>query len=630
MKLISTLLLICGFTSALVAQTGNELIQKRTTYSNTFVLENGSKETMISGEPVNYLDNGDWKQVNVNFRKEKNQFVNTTNSIISKFPTQTVSGQYITYQNEEKSFQVNSTKELVFLNTSGEIQAINISMQSVSGNASNNEINYSNIFPSIHDHYTAEYGAVKHEFILDELPAYVQSAHGNYFGFREEFLLPEGWTIEASEFSSNELIESSLKIKDETGEQLFTVPVPVYYESNAFDSDGSSKMKGAFQINQNGNTWFVSTLVPTEWLVDPMTQYPVIIDPTVTTTLNALTGGWQSQNNYVDNNGYVFIGVCCGNLEHRAWLKWDVSSIPDNACVTKAELLVYVNGVGGSAAELVHVYDMMATTTTGLFGPYGAILPAVYADQGNGYYTSFTITGTGYYSWYDLGANACSDIMTMMNSYDLFQVAIIFDNEPSTNWKRMTGNLCQLRITYDTNPPCAPLPITLGDYDMSCENGRAVIDWSTASEQNNDFFTIWESSDGVEFNEIAKVDGQGNSISTTNYQWSSPKDRAMNNYYRISQTDFDGTTKMLVTGSVDDCASEKAIVFINPDDNIEIKGENIQSITILDQMGRSVLDRVNNEAKSTIILDELNIVHGVYNAIVTKKNGETQVVRFVF
>ena len=56
-----------------------------------------------------------------------------------------------------------------------------------------------------------------------------------------------------------------------------------------------------------------------------------------------------------------------------------------------------------------------------------------------------------------------------------------------------------------------PLPITLTNFTASCEDNVALISWSTTSENNNDYFTIEKSSDGVLFESIGIVDGAGNS-----------------------------------------------------------------------------------------------------------------------
>ena len=94
-----------------------------------------------------------------------------------------------------------------------------------------------------------------------------------------------------------------------------------------------------------------------------------------------------------------------------------------------------------------------------------------------------------------------------------------------------------------------PLPIALDSFTgivaTEAEN-QIQLDWTTQSEKDNDYFTIWRSFKGQDWQEIGHVIGSGNSNELINYQYI---DRIMisqhgNNksiYYKLSQTDYDGT-----------------------------------------------------------------------------------------
>ncbi|MBK7856554.1 MAG: SBBP repeat-containing protein [Bacteroidetes bacterium] len=57
----------------------------------------------------------------------------------------------------------------------------------------------------------------------------------------------------------------------------------------------------------------------------------------------------------------------------------------------------------------------------------------------------------------------------------------------------------------------SPLPIELLSFDAAPNKNTIDITWATATETNNDFFTIEKSKDGNKFEDVAKVDGAGNS-----------------------------------------------------------------------------------------------------------------------
>lgn len=95
------------------------------------------------------------------------------------------------------------------------------------------------------------------------------------------------------------------------------------------------------------------------------------------------------------------------------------------------------------------------------------------------------------------------------------------------------------------------LPIELTHWVAKAAANEIQLVWSTATEINNDFFTIERSSNGIHWDVIAQVSGKGNTVTQQDYQFTDqPKTRGIL-YYRLSQTDFDGTQEMFDVLSVD-------------------------------------------------------------------------------
>jgi len=86
-----------------------------------------------------------------------------------------------------------------------------------------------------------------------------------------------------------------------------------------------------------------------------------------------------------------------------------------------------------------------------------------------------------------------------------------------------------------------PLPIELIAFNAQSLDAEVLLSWSTATETNNDFFTLERSSDGQTFKKIGQVDGAGNSSRLLNYAYSDTKSSPAISYYRLKQTDFNGT-----------------------------------------------------------------------------------------
>lgn len=94
---------------------------------------------------------------------------------------------------------------------------------------------------------------------------------------------------------------------------------------------------------------------------------------------------------------------------------------------------------------------------------------------------------------------------------------------------------------FDVMP--TPLPVELISFQgRTIDNNKALLQWCTASETNNDYFSVERSANGVEFYELGKVDGAGNSSVMRSYSYVDTKTLEGISYYHLKQTDYDGTT----------------------------------------------------------------------------------------
>jgi hypothetical protein len=91
--------------------------------------------------------------------------------------------------------------------------------------------------------------------------------------------------------------------------------------------------------------------------------------------------------------------------------------------------------------------------------------------------------------------------------------------------------------------PCEPLPIILSSFKVIKKLSYNEITWKTELEKNNDYFILQRSVDGILWSEIARINGNGNSLLPTLYRWEDKdyKDNSLN-YYTLNQVDFNGDT----------------------------------------------------------------------------------------
>ncbi len=104
------------------------------------------------------------------------------------------------------------------------------------------------------------------------------------------------------------------------------------------------------------------------------------------------------------------------------------------------------------------------------------------------------------------------------------------------------------------------LPIVLLDFFGKNLNKSNVLNWTTFSELDNDFFTIEYSTDGYNFENIGLVNGAGNSSESNNYEFIHSDYRKEINYYRLQQTDFNGMNNNSELISIDNREKIKEIL----------------------------------------------------------------------
>lgn len=87
----------------------------------------------------------------------------------------------------------------------------------------------------------------------------------------------------------------------------------------------------------------------------------------------------------------------------------------------------------------------------------------------------------------------------------------------------------------------APLPVKFAGFTARRQGQQVLLNWSTATEQNNKGFGVEHSSDGRSWQQIGFVAGAGNSSSLQQYSYADAA-AAGTVYYRLKQVDLDGKT----------------------------------------------------------------------------------------
>ncbi len=148
------------------------------------------------------------------------------------------------------------------------------------------------------------------------------------------------------------------------------------------------------------------------------------------------------------------------------------------------------------------------------------------------------------------------------------------------------------------------LPIELLKFTAKLlDTDVALLEWITASEINNDYFTIEKSDDGITWEEISTINGAGNSSIALSYSDVDNSPLPGLSYYRLKQTDFDGNYTYSIPRSIrnENMNDLPLIIYPNPaTDFVLIKG----SSTELEQL--RIINIIQQEVTYKTVITQIN------------------------
>ena len=163
---------------------------------------------------------------------------------------------------------------------------------------------------------------------------------------------------------------------------------------------------------------------------------------------------------------------------------------------------------------------------------------------------------------------------------------------------------------------CLLLPIELTDFTGSQQGHAVKLEWTTASELNNDKFIIERSSNGDDFDAIGIVSGAGTTEIVHNYQFFDQAPAGGINYYRLKQVDLDGafTYSQMIVVEVSGEASYLKI-YPNPSNGMctIMNTDGSSEIVIMNELGEVVYTITGNANITHINISQLPA--GMYTVV---------------
>lgn len=111
----------------------------------------------------------------------------------------------------------------------------------------------------------------------------------------------------------------------------------------------------------------------------------------------------------------------------------------------------------------------------------------------------------------------------------------------------------------------------LNYFVAQCKDGEVSTTWEVAAQHNNDYFTLERSDDGFDFSELERIQGAGTSNAALLYSAIDENRSVDPVYYRLSQTDYDGTTRVLETIRSTCSQTETLLLYPNPSRGVPVQ-----------------------------------------------------------
>jgi hypothetical protein len=167
------------------------------------------------------------------------------------------------------------------------------------------------------------------------------------------------------------------------------------------------------------------------------------------------------------------------------------------------------------------------------------------------------------------------------------------------------------------NAVSTPLPVELVSFTAVPKNQTVVISWETATETQNDYFTILRSKDGKEWDSVAKVKGQGNTGSSSFYETVDQNPFSGLSFYKLENTDLDGHSYFSSERSVNFATGHDFSVYPNPAVNtLIISGSGITRVRLMLNNGQTIPVIVSTSGDSKV-LDVSGLPAGIYFVQIT-------------
>lgn len=374
--------------------------------------------------------------------------------------------------------------------------------------------------------------------------------------------------------------------------------------SNIYFNDLTINNTGGLTLN---NTVYVdNALTLTDGIINTSSTNLLILNDGATSTSGSSTSFVDGPMRKIGNDDFIFpVG------DGSVWARIGIASITNTNFFTAQYFASSYSDVTNMGAGLNNVSKLEYWDLSRDFGSSTADLTLYFEDANRSAIDDLTDLRVAHYTggaWENLSQTSTTANSITINGVSSFSPFTFGSNSTTLN----------------------PLPIELVYFKgQSFKNSNLLI-WRTASEVNNEGFYIERSNDGVTWQELSFVDGNGTTTDVIDYQYVDKNVSYGISYYRLRQVDFDGAFEY------------SNIISLESDENVQVLNvypipastqltlqytslnEDKISIEVVDLLGRPNLTEEHSvtEGMNSVVLDVSDLSKGIYILKITNRGIE--------
>jgi hypothetical protein len=244
----------------------------------------------------------------------------------------------------------------------------------------------------------------------------------------------------------------------------------------------------------------------------------------------------------------------------------------------------------------------------------------------------------------DGGSNPVDLILTSRPSADTIWTKLDANNDAVNQVFTFTGLNGRTEIALGTSQ--GQLPIALVSFTGKVNGKDVDLKWKTATEINNDYFTLERSADCKTFEQITKINGAGNSNMILKYDYTDANvaevTKSTKVYYRLKQTDYDGKytySGIIAISLTDESAAPFELLSANPNPfqndiflSVSSIAEGTSIIRLYDMNGKQVKDQeveIQEGVSTLTFSNNADLRKGTYMVSVEMNNQRSKVLKVI-